>query len=117
MSLRDKVILVTGGTSGIGEGCARHFASLGARVVLASRDGTVVPTGSVVRRPAGEVVYVLSGEQVAERRVAVGIRTAESAEILDGVKPGETVVVSGAGFLTDGALVTVREPAAAGAPR
>ena len=36
MSLRDKVIIVTGGTSGIGEGCSRHFASLGARVVIAS---------------------------------------------------------------------------------
>lgn len=36
MNLNDKVILVTGGTSGIGEACARHFASLGARVVIAS---------------------------------------------------------------------------------
>lgn len=36
MPLQDKVILVTGGTSGIGEGCSRHFASLGARVVLTS---------------------------------------------------------------------------------
>jgi 3-oxoacyl-[acyl-carrier protein] reductase len=35
-SLRDQVLLVTGGPSGIGEGCARHFAELGARVVLAS---------------------------------------------------------------------------------
>ncbi len=36
MSLKDKVIIVTGGTSGIGEACSRHFAALGARVVLAS---------------------------------------------------------------------------------
>lgn len=36
MNLKDKVILVTGGTSGIGEACGRHFASLGARVVIAS---------------------------------------------------------------------------------
>ena len=36
MNLKDKVILVTGGTSGIGEACGRYFASLGARVVIAS---------------------------------------------------------------------------------
>lgn len=35
-SLRDKVIIVTGGTSGIGEACSRHFAACGARVVMAS---------------------------------------------------------------------------------
>jgi len=31
--------------------------------------------------------------------------------VLAGVADGETVVLSGAGFLTDGALVSVREPA------
>ncbi len=36
MNLAEKVLLVTGGTSGIGEACARHFASLGAKVVAAS---------------------------------------------------------------------------------
>ncbi len=36
MNLKNKVILVTGGTSGIGEACSRHFAALGAKVVIAS---------------------------------------------------------------------------------
>jgi NAD(P)-dependent dehydrogenase (short-subunit alcohol dehydrogenase family) len=36
MSIEGKVIIVTGGTSGIGEGCVRHFAQVGAEVVAAS---------------------------------------------------------------------------------
>jgi NAD(P)-dependent dehydrogenase (short-subunit alcohol dehydrogenase family) len=34
--LEDRVIVVTGGTSGIGESCVRHFVGCGARVVAAS---------------------------------------------------------------------------------
>ncbi len=36
MNLTDKVIIVTGGTSGIGAACARHFVTCGAQIVLAS---------------------------------------------------------------------------------
>ena len=32
-----KTILITGASSGIGEGCARKFASQGARIILNSR--------------------------------------------------------------------------------
>jgi len=84
--------------------------SVTARVVLASREGVVVPAGSVVRRPAGDVVYAVKDDKAVERKVTVGIRSSDLAEILSGVEAGETVVLSGAGFLTDGALVTVREP-------
>jgi RND family efflux transporter MFP subunit len=89
--------------------------SVTARVVLASREGVVVPAGSVVRRPAGDVVYVLTDDKVAERKVTIGIRTGERAEVLAGVEAGEMVVLSGAGFLTDGALVAVRETRGTGA--
>jgi RND family efflux transporter MFP subunit len=85
--------------------------SVTARVVLAAREGVVVPAGSVVRRPAGDVVYVVSGDKVAERKVTVGIRTGERVEVLSGVAAGETIVVAGAGFLTDGALVAPRDAA------
>ncbi|MGQ9729971.1 MAG: SDR family NAD(P)-dependent oxidoreductase [Candidatus Zipacnadales bacterium] len=36
MAIEGKVVIVTGGTSGIGEGCSRHFTDLGAKVVIAS---------------------------------------------------------------------------------
>ncbi|HUG62613.1 MAG TPA: SDR family NAD(P)-dependent oxidoreductase, partial [Methylomirabilota bacterium] len=35
---QDRVVIVTGGSLGIGEAAARRFASEGAKVVIASRD-------------------------------------------------------------------------------
>jgi NAD(P)-dependent dehydrogenase (short-subunit alcohol dehydrogenase family) len=37
--MNDRVALVTGGASGIGEACARHFARTGHRVAILDRDG------------------------------------------------------------------------------
>jgi len=36
-SLKDKIALITGASSGIGEACAKKFASEGARVIMAAR--------------------------------------------------------------------------------
>jgi NADP-dependent 3-hydroxy acid dehydrogenase YdfG len=36
--LADKVVLVTGGSSGIGEACARRLAAEGCAVMVAGRD-------------------------------------------------------------------------------
>ena len=40
MNLSDKIIIITGAASGIGEACTRLFAHEGAKVVLADRDET-----------------------------------------------------------------------------
>jgi len=36
-ALKDEIVLITGASSGIGEGCARAFAHAGARLILAAR--------------------------------------------------------------------------------
>lgn len=90
---------------------------VGAVVLGRHAEAVVVPEQSVVLRPAGKVVYVLSGNKVAQRVVQTGTKQPDGRlEIVSGLKAGETVVVDGAGFLTDQASVVVshQETAASG---
>lgn len=50
-NLQEKVVLVTGGTSGIGAACARHFLKCGAKVVLASNQQA---EGEALQKELGE---------------------------------------------------------------
>ena len=70
MSLQDKVIIVTGGTSGIGAACTRHFAGLGAKVVCASIQD---PEGEALAAELDSVAYVhtdVSDESSVQNLVA-----------------------------------------------
>jgi short-subunit dehydrogenase len=44
MDIADRVIIITGASSGIGLATARHLSTLGARLVLAARDGDTLRT-------------------------------------------------------------------------
>lgn len=90
----------------------RAGASAGVKAVVAvHKDAIVLPLLSVVRRPAGEVVYVVGEDgRVAERKVKTGVRVEKRIEVVEGLEHGEQVVVDGAGFLTDGAAVDVKQP-------
>ncbi|MBI4809667.1 MAG: efflux RND transporter periplasmic adaptor subunit [Nitrosomonadales bacterium] len=89
-------------------GAWRPGATVNATVVLEEHtDAVTVPELSVVLRPAGEVVYVVENGKAQQRVVRVGINQDGRVEILDGLQANETAVVDGAGFLTDGAKVTV----------
>ena len=88
----------------------RPGASVRAEVVIDSRANVVmVPQVSLVRRPVGDVVYVLDGTTVIEQPVERGQRNGKFIEIRDGLTGAEIVIVDGAGFLTHGNEVSIVE--------
>lgn len=84
-------------------------------LVAVHRGAIVVPEQAVVLRAAGAVVYVPQDGGVQGRAVQTGAQRDGEMEILSGLKAGETVVVDGAGMLSDGARIKVREAADAAA--
>ena len=93
-----------------GEGTLfRGGGTVNARIVTSALDGALmVPEQSVVLRPAGKVVYALENGIARQRVVETGIRQEGMQHITKGLAAGESIAVDGAGFLTDGAAVTVR---------
>jgi NAD(P)-dependent dehydrogenase (short-subunit alcohol dehydrogenase family) len=86
MSIKDKVFLVTGGTSGIGEGCARHFAALGARVVIASnQDDRGAALEKELRAAGQDVRFVFADVSREESVQAMVARAVELYGRIDGV--------------------------------
>lgn len=79
-----------------------------------------VPAAAVVLRDGFATLYTVEpkdGAHVARaRRVRTGARDGTHVEVLDGPKPGQPVVVKGAGFLADGDLVRVVPAAPVAAP-
>jgi len=82
----------------------------GAVRIALHENAVLVPEISVVRRPAGTVVYVINEDKVIARMVTTGMRRDGQVEILSGLAAGERVVADGAGFLTDGATIAVKAP-------
>jgi RND family efflux transporter MFP subunit len=87
-------------------------ASVNGTVVLGEHaQAVVVPEASVVLRPAGEVVYVVTDKIARQRIVKTGLRQEGVVEITEGLTAGETVAVDGAGYLTDNTAVNVQAAA------
>ena len=57
--------------------------------------GVIVPTRALLGEEGFEFLFVDEGEKLDRRNVVVGIRNADRVEIIEGVVPGERVVVRG----------------------
>lgn len=87
-------------------------ASVNATVITGRKDNAVlVPEQSVVLRPAGKVVYLITDGKAKQQVVAVGSKQGGMIEVISGLSGGETLALDGAGFLSEGATVNVKETA------
>ena len=87
-------------------GTAAH-ATIQGRTV---QHALLIPTEAVQRSTegAGKVVMVVDADGTAKRRsVTVGIANSESTQILDGLRPGDTVITTGGYGLDEGTKVTI----------
>lgn len=96
------------------DGSLRGGGTVNAAVVVATQARALtVPEQSVVLRPAGRVVYVIveeEGQKKARQKVVqTGAKRGGRIEILDGLEGTETVALDGAGFLTNGATVAIKQ--------
>lgn len=91
-------------------GIFKPGASFIAEVVIEQhKNAVIVPNRSVVIRPAGEVVYVIKDNTAKQQIVTTGERLGNEIEIVAGLKKDSIIAFDGAGFLTDGALVDIKE--------
>lgn len=87
-------------------------ASVTGTVVLGQKDAALmVPEQSVVLRPAGEVVYLIKDDTAYQTVVKTGERQNGMVEIIAGLQDSDTIVVDGAGFLTDQAKIKIADKA------
>jgi len=94
------------------DGGFRGGGSVNARVVVEVKQGALmVPEQSVVLRPAGKVVYVIDNGRATQRVIETGMKQDGLQEVVKGLAPGEVIATDGAGFLSDGAAVTLADAA------
>ncbi len=79
------------------------------------KDVVVVPVAAVFKNPDGGGDYVLQAgtdHKAHLKPVHVGIRNADSAEILSGIKEGDPVITSGGYAVPDGTNIKIEKPEA-----
>ena len=74
-----------------------------ARIAVNSVPNSIlVPTQAVFQDNGANVVYVSSGNKFVERTVQVGRRSGDTAQIIEGIKPGERVALKNPNEVTSG---------------
>lgn len=82
--MKDKVILITGGTSGIGKAAALRFGEAGAKVVLSGRrEKEGVAVAAAIREKGGEATFIRADVAEEDELASLVERTVETYGKLD----------------------------------
>ena len=79
LGLKDTVVLVTGGSKGIGLACARGFVAEGARVAIAARDAGNLAKAKAALEAEGVQVLALAADLGSPGEAAQLVREVEAA--------------------------------------
>lgn len=91
-------------------GALQPGAFLEGRIDTGLVQALVVPAAAVVLRDGFTTVFTVDAKGLAHQvRIETGVRDSGQVEVRSGLKPGDRVVVAGAGFLADGDAVRVVE--------
>lgn len=71
-------------------------------------DAIMIPSGSVIPRINDEIVYICRSGKAQSIVVTTGIRTDSNIQIVRGLTPGDTLIVTGLLQLTDGKDVQIK---------
>jgi HlyD family secretion protein len=77
------------------------------------KDALVVPSAAVFKNPEGGGDYVLlagTDDKAHLKTVHLGIRSADAAEVIGGIKEGDPVITSGGYAVPDGTKIKVEKP-------
>jgi len=81
-------------------------------LMLAQTDQLTVPESAVLTKDGATLVFIVDADgKAAQRKVETGLRSDGLVAIRQGLQPGDQVVQSGAGFLSDGDPIRVVEAA------
>lgn len=81
-------------------------------IVLRSVPGaTVVPGSAVTQRNGKDVLFIVEGGKAKSVVVRLGLRRDPLVQVLEGVRPGQEIVVQGQSTLTDNAAVQIQKKA------
>jgi hypothetical protein len=77
-----------------------------------AKDSIVVPSAAVFHSPeAGDYVLVAgSDEKAHQKKVQVGIRNGDLAQIVSGINEGDPVITSGGYAVPDGTKIKIEKP-------